>query len=962
MFYLKPLFLIYCLLGVYPLVGQNLYLTDKQEEDLYFRAYDYAGINYDTIQALYQGHLETGDSIKLMHAASWLSVTALLYGGEEAAPMADLALSLSRQQGLSPVDQRLSPAYVTKAFLHPDYEGDLALRDSAYYAAPAGSFYKFYVYMQKGMALNNKCDDRIEGVFIAMDTLLQTYTRPDKEKVRLSEYGGLQADYYRRCKGAYEKAAIHLERKMNFHEQSLDNPDIVSAWAESVADLAYLNTQMGRIPIAEALMQKLDTIDFRTYFLDIYSYTNLNTSVFNSLLAIGQQQRAKERLLEQLSFSLDHQAPYVPEVFSSIYESLYQVSMHFNEFEAAIDYLLELKKHESTFSLSRNHDMAVAYYELGDYQTTIDTALQALRKACLDCDGGLPKINNELRPSRFTDVNISALYRLVKRSRYLLQKERGLSKAGLADIFEYNTDILSFSMREYENQSVYEEGHYGNSKELVKFFNENAVINAKAAKAIGQDKYNAAVFTALESGKANDLKRSLESTAIPMDLIEQEEALAGKLRQLEVNIATSKGDSVAIHQADFLDQAAAYRGLWQTVQEEYGVQLGSMFTSRNASLSDLQQELKDGEVFLHYLTPTVLSPDVILIQLITRDRVITRMVPFGFDLEATINSYRQLIRSPLQQQNRRRQQFIALSHQLFELLIAPVKADIPTGARLMICPNDALFFVPFETLVSTKEDQPYTELDFLIKTHPINYHYSATAYLKSRQRPVQKEGLFAFAPVFDGGIPLGEPSRATRSIPRGLLDGLETGGIDPLPATREEVEGIAAFYPPQTTEVRKEYQATKSSLQEGLNANWRIIHVATHGILNTENNDLSALACHDPKEQTVAFLYSNEIKNQDIKADLIILSSCDSGLGRKVIGDGLISLNRALFFAGARNVVSTLWKIDDRFSSSIMIDFHRQVASGDSYTNALRAAKIAFLTNPVTAGPRYWAPFVLLGE
>jgi CHAT domain-containing protein len=109
-------------------------------------------------------------------------------------------------------------------------------------------------------------------------------------------------------------------------------------------------------------------------------------------------------------------------------------------------------------------------------------------------------------------------------------------------------------------------------------------------------------------------------------------------------------------------------------------------------------------------------------------------------------------------------------------------------------------------------------------------------------------------------------------------------------------------------------------------------------------------------------LYANDIRNEKVKADLVILSSYESELGRKVGGEGLIALNHAFIYAGARNVISSLWKINDRYSSEFMINFHQEVASGQSYTEALRQAKLQFLADPATAQPQFWAPFVLIGE
>lgn len=156
-------------------------------------------------------------------------------------------------------------------------------------------------------------------------------------------------------------------------------------------------------------------------------------------------------------------------------------------------------------------------------------------------------------------------------------------------------------------------------------------------------------------------------------------------------------------------------------------------------------------------------------------------------------------------------------------------------------------------------------------------------------------------------------------------------------------------------------QAQKAVILQELQRPHKIVHFATHGFVNEKNYDLSALACFNTDEEG-EYIYANDYKNLNLTADLVVLSSCESGIGREADGEGLLSLNRAFIAAGANNVMSTLWKIDDRFSSDIMIRFHQQISKVGGYATPLQVAKTSFLSNPSTAAPRYWAPFVLFGE
>ncbi|MEM6772133.1 MAG: CHAT domain-containing protein, partial [Bacteroidota bacterium] len=457
-----------------------------------------------------------------------------------------------------------------------------------------------------------------------------------------------------------------------------------------------------------------------------------------------------------------------------------------------------------------------------------------------------------------------------------------------AHVLENDPLIFDFLGRAYDNQAVYEEGHYGNNKALVSLFNESAAVNAKAASAMQHPKYQKALFRALESSKANDLKRSLDPETVPESMIKKESQLESALRRLEVAIGTTEGTDNEAYQNEYLTVANTYRGLWQQLQKDYGVELKAAFTDRNTTLSNLQESLADGVVFCHYLTPTELSEKQIIVQAITNKAVSSKVINLDFSLSEVIDEYRRLIRSPLQRQNKKRQRFIELSHQLYQVLIAPLGDQLKTATDLLICPDGDLYFVPFESLVASTEDLPYQELDYLVRNLTISYQYSGTVYLNTRQRQSAGEGVIAFAPVFSQGIDIAKETTSLRGIASGIKTSLQETGIEPLPATREEVAGVARAYGKESADVHQNQAATKARLQESLDAEKRIIHVATHGILNTENNDLSALACYGTSPQEADFLYANEIRNQAIKADLVVLSSCDSGLGRKVKGDGLI--------------------------------------------------------------------------
>ncbi|MEW6062608.1 MAG: CHAT domain-containing protein, partial [Bacteroidota bacterium] len=144
-----------------------------------------------------------------------------------------------------------------------------------------------------------------------------------------------------------------------------------------------------------------------------------------------------------------------------------------------------------------------------------------------------------------------------------------------------------------------------------------------------------------------------------------------------------------------------------------------------------------------------------------------------------------------------------------------------------------------------------------------------------------------------------------------------------------------------------------------------VVHVATHGFMNEKNPKLSAILFSQPREQTETddgILYLNETYALDLKAKLVVLSSCESGVGAVIQGEGMMALTRGLFYAGAKNIIFSLWKVPDRQTYLLMDEFYKQMLSGKSYASSLREAKLTLIAAKESAFPSKWSGFVLMGK
>jgi len=202
-----------------------------------------------------------------------------------------------------------------------------------------------------------------------------------------------------------------------------------------------------------------------------------------------------------------------------------------------------------------------------------------------------------------------------------------------------------------------------------------------------------------------------------------------------------------------------------------------------------------------------------------------------------------------------------------------------------------------------------------------------------------------------------------------LVRSAEDTGVaqfDRLRSTRAEAEAIAAFAGRARSRMFLDFDATREAAVNPQLADYRILHFATHGLLNNRHPELSGLVFSlvdrngHPRN---GFLQAFEVYNLRLSAELVVLSACQTALGSDVKGEGLLGLSRGFMYAGAARVVASLWKVPDLASAELMKHFyHGMLVEGLRPAAALRAAQAALRKHPRTASPYYWAGFILQGE
>ncbi|HSK78849.1 MAG TPA: tetratricopeptide repeat protein, partial [Thermoanaerobaculia bacterium] len=332
----------------------------------------------------------------------------------------------------------------------------------------------------------------------------------------------------------------------------------------------------------------------------------------------------------------------------------------------------------------------------------------------------------------------------------------------------------------------------------------------------------------------------------------------------------------------------------------------------------------------------------------------------------------------------RRKQLQTISEHLFDVLIGPAIEHIENSDRILIIPDGILHLLPWSTLMAKPSYVTYTDgLKYFAEWKPIHIALSVTLFAELSRTRREKDFVTYTRPEL---AVFGDPH-----IPEPLVNNPEDlrethNESDPkdrslylerLPATRIEAQTIASLFSGARLFLGKE--ATEEHART-LPHGTRIVHFATHGILDQQFplNSSMVLSAQELQEngEVNGLLQAWEIfEHIHLDADLVVLSACETGLGKEMGGEGLIGLTRAFHYAGARSVMASLWKISDRTTAELMVRFYRHLKEGKPKDEALRAAQMELIRGPIqvtnekgeveeidASAPYYWAAFQIYGD
>ena len=456
-------------------------------------------------------------------------------------------------------------------------------------------------------------------------------------------------------------------------------------------------------------------------------------------------------------------------------------------------------------------------------------------------------------------------------------------------------------------------------------------------------KYEELAYNFCERSKSAVLLEAISETkakgfaGIPAILLEQEDSLKNEISYFTQKLASSTEEE---EQTDLKSKLFQYQGEYRSfidqLEKDFPKYFDLKYNTKMATVGDLSNGLPSDHAILSYFE----GESSIYTFLITSSGLQVYDNEKDEEYQKQSTAFRNAIKFNIQSA------FEKAAKSLYQQLIP----DIPNNIRqLIIIPDGILGTLPFEAFINpASEGENYKDFSYLLTEYGVSYDYSATLFLeRTRASSAISEDhrdILLMAPV--------EFDRST--------------GMGSLAGTKEELQAIQYLYQGNgwNVESRLFANASEDFLKDANLSQFRYLHFATHGLVHESEPELSRIFL-TPNNGEDGSLYSGEIYNLKINADLVTLSACETGLGKVAKGEGIVGLSRALLYAGARNLIVSLWPVADKSTSELMIEFYRQHLFSEystHFSGALRESKIAMMRSEDYQRPYFWAPFILVGK
>lgn len=485
----------------------------------------------------------------------------------------------------------------------------------------------------------------------------------------------------------------------------------------------------------------------------------------------------------------------------------------------------------------------------------------------------------------------------------------------------------------------------------------NIRLNLRLYEISGNPEYREAAFALSERSKAFLLLETMRKTGardpgcMPADSMRLENDWQNELARLDIRYADNSANGMLD-----TDPRQVEIGLLRVRIEHNLSGLASRYPGcfpqpdlRSSDVREIQQRmLEPDQTMLEYFV----GDSAIVIFVLKKDFFDVFSFKKDFPLENWTDS---LLKSGIRDYGQKRdartrwvmhEVYVRYASALYDRLLRPVEHLLTS--RLLIVPDGVLGYLPFEALLTARPagQEGWSTLSFFVEKCSVGYCYSATLLGEMRTErgaPSPSGTLLAIAPFDSDG-----PAASGRAI---------CG--DPLPSSGPEADSAAAIWQ------GRRLPGGDAKPFWAIAPGYRILHLSTHSQADDRAGDYAWLGFTDPGGNCVR-IYARDLYLMTLNPDLVVLSACETGIGRLRRGEGIISLARACTRAGAKSIVTTLWRVSDSSTKVILTDFHRLIRAGKPKDLALQQAKINYLNAQRGSGdgvhPYFWAGLIGIGD
>ncbi|MEO0580605.1 MAG: CHAT domain-containing tetratricopeptide repeat protein [Bacteroidota bacterium] len=539
--------------------------------------------------------------------------------------------------------------------------------------------------------------------------------------------------------------------------------------------------------------------------------------------------------------------------------------------------------------------------------------------------------------------------------------ERAHKHLQLVDVF---TDQIRLEFSEIDRKSL--------SSQTLSLYELGIQINYTFYQLTGELTYLNNALAYSEKNKVLTLQEHLNKgeghsfSGIPEEIRLEEESMRMKIshqQRMYQGLSNRKDAGLLATekiQRSLFDLYVAYDSLMELIHDRYPDYYALRYQIPDVEITDIQKRIGPEEAIISYFV----GEKSTFVWYISRQKVIMEQLDAPDQIEKSLRTFNQHFEPDhmrdllLAKQTAKDQFFHSFTHEgydLYQHLFLPIEDHFTLGQTLTIIPDSYLGYLAFETLprfLIMGEEADYRRIPYLIKDFAVGYSPSLALHLNLQEANPGSNAFYnyvGFAPTF--------PDEDLQE-PDSLL-ALRSNFLQSLPFAQEEIKQVADLMNGRT------FLGSSATVQNFVKEapKGRIVHIASHSILE-DLYPLDSRLIFSPEEEESELTLA-EVYNLQMDAELVVLSSCESGKGALSKGEGIMSLSRAFFYAGSQSALITLWEVEDRAAKDILYPFFEQLQAEENKAKALQQSKLDFITyvgESSFAHPFFWGPFVLVGK